>query len=71
MAKIEIPSHLVNECGSFDGRCGCAEPVKADERGRFFIAMGHAGFNSPANNRQGYASKAKALAAHRRYKAAR
>jgi hypothetical protein len=30
--------------------------------------MGHAGYNSPANNRDGYASKAKALAAHLHYK---
>ncbi len=35
--------------------------------GRWFITMGHAGFNSPANNRSGYVSQAAALAAHRRY----
>jgi hypothetical protein len=36
-------------------------------KGRWFITMGHPGFNSPANNAQGYASKAKAEAALRRY----
>jgi len=44
----------------------CAGAVKADERGRWFITLGHAGFNLPANNRSGYASKARALAAHKR-----
>jgi hypothetical protein len=35
--------------------------------GRWYITLGHAGFNSPANNAGGYSSKAKALAAMRRY----
>lgn len=34
---------------------------------RYFIAMGFPGFNSPANNRSGYETAAKALAAHLRY----
>ena len=37
------------------------------ETGTWFITFGHAGFNSPANNGRGYASKAKALAAMKRY----
>lgn len=39
------------------------------ESGRWFIAMGQPGFNSPANNRDGYASEASAIAASRRYAA--
>ena len=34
---------------------------------RYFIAMGFAGFNSPANNRRGYESTKGALAASLRY----
>lgn len=41
-------------------------PVR-EEHGRWYIRMWFAGFNSPANNRQGYASEAHALAAIRRY----
>ena len=37
------------------------------ETGRWYITFGHAGFNSPANNSNGYASKAKALASMRKY----
>lgn len=53
------------------GHCTAAAcPSVARERpttGRWYITMGHAGFNSPANNRDGYASCALALAAHRHY----
>jgi hypothetical protein len=35
--------------------------------GRWYIRSGFCGFNSPANNRMGYDSKAKAEAAIRRY----
>ena len=37
------------------------------ETGRWYILFGHAGYNSPANNSNGYASKAKALASMRKY----
>lgn len=33
----------------------------------WYITFGHAGFNSPTNNASGYVSKAKALAAMKRY----
>lgn len=35
--------------------------------GRWYIAMGYAGFNSPANNRDGYATCEGAMKAHKRY----
>jgi hypothetical protein len=47
---------------------GHPEAVRQDPvSGRYFITMGHPGFNSPANNRGGYASRAKAEAAMRHY----
>lgn len=49
----------------------CPDAVEAKEvpglGQRWFVTMGHAGFNSAANNRGGYASKAAAVAASRRY----
>jgi len=39
----------------------------AETAGRWYIQFGYAGFNSPANNRRGYATEARALAAIRRY----
>jgi hypothetical protein len=40
---------------------------KLDSNGRWYILFGHAGFNSPANNTNGYRSKKVALFAMRRY----
>jgi hypothetical protein len=54
-----IPEYLIG---------GAAEPVKVNpETGRWFITMGNPGFNSPANNGFGYATRNLALAAIRRY----
>jgi hypothetical protein len=68
-----IPSYLLSDTGCERDVChatGCPQAVKERaETGRFYITMGHPGFNSPANNRDGYATKAKALAAIRRYSA--
>jgi hypothetical protein len=41
--------------------------VKGFGEVRYFIAIGFPGFNSPANNRSGYASPEAALAASLRY----
>jgi hypothetical protein len=54
------------EPGTCSGRF-CADSIKTDHSGRWYITMGHPGFNSPANNRMGYASRAKAEAARRHY----
>lgn len=43
-----------------------AEPVE-QIRDRWFIKMGFAGFNSPANNATGYATKEKAISMIRFY----
>ena len=45
----------------------CDEAVKISPMGRWYITMGHAGFNTNANNGNGYATKDSALNAMRRY----
>lgn len=55
--------HLNSSQACMRGECGPECSVRVKERtetGRFYITMGHAGYNSPTNNRDGYASKAKA-----------
>jgi hypothetical protein len=51
-------------------RCGqdekCEHAVAPFDT-RWVITMGHAGYNSPANNRAGYATRASALAAVKHY----
>lgn len=62
--------HLMNDCNSDGSCCKCAEPVKKRELdGRWFITMNHPGFNSAANNRDGYETKESAVAAYKRYAA--
>ncbi len=67
---MNLPSHLdPTPCKPLDqcaGACGHVVKQVAVQNGRWFITMGHPGFNLPANNGRGYASKAKALAAHAR-----
>jgi hypothetical protein len=73
MASFSTPSYLLSGLGcerSFCEQPACAGAVKQAPSGRWFITMGHPGFNSPANNRDGYATREKALAAFRRYRAA-
>lgn len=40
----------------------CREAVKVSPHGGYYITMMHSGYNSPTNNRMGYATKAKARA---------
>lgn len=58
----------LSSCGK-DGLCPNPECPTAvvEHEGRYYITFGHAGFNSPANNHNGYGSKGKALAAVRHY----
>ncbi len=51
-----IPEHLTSSHPADICRdAGCPEAVKRDPAtGRFFITMGHPGFNSRANNGAGY-----------------
>jgi hypothetical protein len=71
---ISIPTYLLssNGCERKDELCqGCNEAVKqSPETGRWFITMGHAGFNSRLNNLGGYTQKVDAKNAMLRYLAA-
>jgi len=59
--------HLLSGCGARCTSSNCAEAVKLNaQTGRFFITMGHAGFNLPANNGRGYATREAAKRAHLR-----
>jgi len=73
---MSLPSHLqpatdcVTETSNYRELCRgtCSAPVRQDATsGRWYVTMGHPGFNSPANNRSGYVSEAKALASLRMY----
>ena len=73
---MKIPSHLLSPDGCEDKLelCAgaCAHPVGRDEAtGRFYITMGHPGFNSRANNGTGYITEAAARLAMGYYGAQR
>lgn len=59
--------HLFNSC-TFPCAGECSEIVKQAPTGRWYITMGHAGFNSSANNRAGYATQQAAMRAHLQYR---
>lgn len=65
-----IPSYLLSGTGCERGICaGCANAVKINPAtGRWFITMGHPGFNSPTNNRDGYSSAERAKTAIKLYR---
>jgi hypothetical protein len=65
------PGYLLSDCvGKIDpcyGRC-CGKAVKqSPETSRWFITMGHPGYNSLTNNRDGYSTKLSALTSMRAY----
>jgi len=66
---MALPTYLYSGCNR--EIClygGCPEAVKQNpETGRWFITINHAGFNTPANNGTGYATKRTAVAAFHRY----
>lgn len=61
-----MQDHLKSECGRVPCR-QCQEPVKQSVNGGWYITLGHAGFNSPKNNRGGYKTKELAVAAFKRF----
>lgn len=67
------PAYLLSACfgpgvADYCRDAHCVEAVKENPAtGRWYITMGHAGFNTRANNGSGYATRAAALAVHRRY----
>jgi len=62
---MRVPEYLTSSHpGDICRKRNCPEAVKQNPAtGRYFITMGHAGFNSPANNVQGYATPRMARAA--------
>lgn len=59
-----------NACdlSTFTCRCsGQGASAVEPKDGAWFVIMGHAGFNSPANNRLGYKSEAAARGAVKHY----
>lgn len=63
-----LPAHLTpssEACAR--GECCCMEPVAPRaETGRWYITLGHAGFNTAANNGRGYATRLAAIRAFER-----
>ena len=74
LAKGHTPPHEsekdrkmgVQKCGIPCRTSNCKYAV-VEIGGDWYITMGHSGFNSPANNRFGYLTQQKAVAAYRRY----
>lgn len=62
-----MPDYLDAPCGPLCRAPACEHAVKEGPRGRWYITIGHAGFNTRANNADGYATRAAALKAHRRH----
>ncbi len=61
-------AHCRNEGGGCPQGAGCPNAVE-ERDGSFYITMEHAGFNSPANNRSGYQTRGRAIAACAKYEA--
>jgi hypothetical protein len=68
-----IPEHLFSMCAErMECRdAECPDIAEMAPTGRFYITMGHCGFNSPANNRNGYATLTAARNASQKYAGAR
>ena len=69
---MTIPNYLLSDdgCEKREYICygDCSTPVKDDpDNGRWYITMGHPGFNSDANNADGYKSRNAAHAAMKKY----
>ena len=70
---MQLPKHLTPATPACTyGSCACTEPLAMDDAtGRRFITLGHAGVNTPANNRSGHASRESAKRAFTKYNTAR
>ena len=60
-------AHLKSTCEPVCRIWLCGQRIKQGPNGRWFLTMGHAGFNSPANNRDGYKTWRNAKLAQRAY----
>jgi hypothetical protein len=57
------PDYLLSSCAGKWAICyGCEQAIKSNPvTGRYFITMGHPGFNSNANNADGYPTRKAAV----------
>lgn len=72
--RPSTPAHLASSQRCMRGECEpatCPDRFKQAANGRWFVTMGHAGFNSRANNRDGFATLKAAEGSNRRYRTAR
>lgn len=69
MKTTTCPEYLKTDKPGHEDVCyGCDEAAKQrPDTDRWYVTMGHPGFNSPANNGRGYATRGAALAAVRFY----
>jgi hypothetical protein len=58
---------MVNKDTAFNDKLFSTTSAVMKHEGRWFITFGNPGFNSPSNNRDGYATFAAALGASKRY----
>ncbi len=62
---MKIPEHFLGGCEDILPHCSdpkCPNIAKRATTGRYFITMGHAGFNSRTNNEFGFSNADKARA---------
>ena len=52
-----MPDYLNSTCSDVCRNPKCAQAVKQAPNGRWFITIGHAGFNTAANNGNGYGTE--------------
>jgi hypothetical protein len=58
---------MVNKDATFNEKLFSQTSAVMEHEGRWYITFGNPGFNSPMNNRDGYASFAAAIGATKRY----
>lgn len=69
-APPPCPEYLKSSDDCVRGKCAedCPERFKQDpQTKRWYITMGHAGYNSPANNGEGYHTRKSAIGANLHY----
>ena len=65
---MTTPAYLKSTCGAYCMISECRQAVKKNAvTGRWYITIGHPGFNSPTNNGHGYQTKERARTAVRHY----
>ncbi len=63
MTTPTMPTHLKSNCNDVCRNMCCHQIAKQAPTGRWYITLGHAGFNSDANNADGYTTEQQAIRA--------